>query len=162
VAGDKSGEDDPAATYHHASEELVAAVERTVAGWVERSVAQRHRAWAGDVPAPVATAARDAGEAARAEVVGALRTLVGRDVEAQATNPLSVLRDAVRHPTAVLAAAGVPAVRRDDFAERSFPDDVYDLSPASFADVDAELAEPGLRWGAAKALVVLSRHRRRS
>ena len=50
--------------------------------------------------------------------------------------------------------------RRDEFAERTFPDDVYDLSPASFADVDPALHEPGLMWGAAKAHVIL--HRRRS
>jgi hypothetical protein len=43
---------------------------------------------------------------------------------------------------------------------RSFPDDVYDLTPASFADVDPALHEPGLVWGAAKAHVHLARRRR--
>jgi hypothetical protein len=60
----------------------------------------------------------------------------------------------------VLRAAGVPPVRRDEFAEHAFPDDVYDLAPASFADVDPSLHEPGLVWGAAKAHVHLSRRRR--
>jgi hypothetical protein len=72
-----------------------------------------------------------------------------------------VLRAAVRHPTAVLAEAGVPEVVRDRFAEETFPADVYDLSPAAFADIDPALAEPGLVWGAAKAHVVLTRRRRR-
>ncbi|MEO7555966.1 MAG: hypothetical protein ABIV94_05100, partial [Acidimicrobiales bacterium] len=70
-----------------------------------------------------------------------------------------LLRRAVRYPTAVLAAAGVPPVVRDAFAERAFPDDDYGLTPATFADVDPALHEPGLAWGAAKAHVHLSRRR---
>jgi hypothetical protein len=50
-------------------------------------------------------------------------------------------------------------VPRDEFSVRSFPDDAYDLSPASFADVDPALHEPGLAWGAAKAYVHLARRR---
>ena len=48
---------------------------------------------------------------------------------------------------------------RDEVAVRQFPDDVYDLVPASFAEVDPELHEPGLVWGAAKAHVHLARRR---
>ena len=48
---------------------------------------------------------------------------------------------------------------RDRFAEQTFPDDVYDLVPASFADVDPSLHEPGLLWGAAKAHTVLVRRK---
>jgi hypothetical protein len=70
-----------------------------------------------------------------------------------------LLRAAVRIPTGVLAAAGVAPVDRDDFARRNFPDDPYDLTPASFADVDESLREPGLVWGAAKAHVHLARRR---
>jgi hypothetical protein len=162
--GDVAGEraDDPQATYRRCSDDLVAAVDHAVAGWVERAVCGRQLAWAGAVPPAVEAAAKAAGEEARSEVVARLRALVALDVEAQTTNPLSLLRAAVRWPTAALAAAGVPEVVRDDFAERAFPADVYDLSPASFADVDPALAEPGLRWGAAKALVVLARRRRRA
>ena len=39
-------------------------------------------------------------------------------------------------------------------------DDVYGLAPASFADVDQSLYEPGLEWGAAKAHAHLTRHKR--
>jgi hypothetical protein len=53
----------------------------------------------------------------------------------------------------------VPAIERDRQAEAQFPDDDYDLTPASFADLDPALHEPGLRWGAAKAHVHLRRHR---
>ena len=67
---------------------------------------------------------------------------------------------AVRYPTAVLVGAGVPPVERDEFTERRFPEDVYDLAPATFADLDPSLHEPGLTWGAAKAHVHLARRRR--
>ena len=50
---------------------------------------------------------------------------------------------AYRWPTAVLVAAGVPAVERDPFAERTFPDDIYDLVPALFADLDPRCKMPG-------------------
>lgn len=157
--------DDPAdvaALADHAAA-LITALDATVAGWVQRVVAERWRSWRGeDLPAELLVAARQAGEDARAEVVPALRVLLATDVEQQRTNPLSVLRAAVRHPTAVLAAAGMPEVQRDAQAERFFPDDVYDLSPAAFADIDPSVHEPGLRWGAAKAHVVLRRHRPRT
>ena len=70
---------------------------------------------------------------------------------------MAVLRRAVRYPTEVLAAAGAAPVERDDFAIDRFPDDVYDLTPASFGDIHPDLQTPGLVWGAAKAFA----HRRR-
>jgi hypothetical protein len=59
----------------------------------------------------------------------------------------------------VLDELGVGPPDRDEFARRNFPEDRYDLTPASFADVDPTLHEPGLVWGAAKAHVVLQRRR---
>ena len=74
-------------------------------------------------------------------------------------NPLALVRQAVPYPTEVLRSAGVPPVARDEFAARQFPDDDYDLAPTSFAELDPELHEPGLVWGAAKAHVHLARRR---
>ena len=102
-----------------------------------------------------------AGLQAGAAAIPALRDLLGTDVDQQRTNPLSILRALVRYPTDVLRAAGARPVARDEFAQRNFPDDVYDLTPAAFADVDPALHEPGLLWGAAKAHVHLARRRRR-
>ena len=70
-----------------------------------------------------------------------------------------VLRAAVRYPTAVLRRAGVPPVVRDEFRERAFPEDSYDLAPAGWKDVDESLHEPGIIWGAWKAKTVMDRHR---
>jgi hypothetical protein len=84
--------------------------------------------------------------------------LVALDIDDQRSTPLTLLRAAVRYPTEVLQAAGVPPVERDPIQIRLLPDDLYDLSPASFADVDPALREPGLMWGAAKALAHRRRH----
>jgi hypothetical protein len=139
------------------AEALVAALP----GWVERSVADRFRAWSGVEPPPaVVTAAREAGAAAVREVEPPLRALLAQDVDEQRANPLAIVRRAVVHPTHVLRAAGVPPVVRDAHAARLFPADDYDLSPAAFADLHASVHEPGLEWGAAKAHVVLRRRRR--
>ena len=139
---------------------LADAVVAALPGWVERSVAARFADWSGQ-PAPdeVREAAAAAGREAVAEVEPPLRQLLATDVDAQRTNPLALLRRAVRHPTDVLARAGVPPVERDAHAERLFPADLYDLGPAAFADLGPEVHEPGLVWGAAKAHVLLRRRR---
>lgn len=151
---------DAAALAEHA-EVLVRAVESVLGAWVVRAVRLRWLAWAAEEPpGEVVLAAREAGHRACASVVPALRHLLQTDVDAQRSNPLSLLRAAVVYPTGVLADAGVPDVVRDADAERLFPDDRYDLSPGSFSDIDPSLHEPGLVWGAAKAHVVLARRRR--
>jgi hypothetical protein len=138
---------------------LADAVAAALPGWVERSVARLVTAWTGSGPdAALADAAREAGRRAAVEVGGEVRALVEADIDDQRTTPLSLLRAAVRYPTEVLRDAGVPPVVRDAIQERLLPDDVYDLSPATFADVDPALAEPGMLWGAAKALAHRRRH----
>ena len=152
--------DDAAALARHA-DALADAVDATVAGWAARCVTSRWAQWRGGAPTPeVVDVATTAGERVRAEVTPALRELLRTDVDAQRTNPLAVLRAAVRHPTAALRHLGVPPVPRDEQARRLFPDDAYDLAPGSFADIDPSVHEPGLVWGAAKAHVVLRRRRR--
>lgn len=138
---------------------LADAVEVALPGWVERSVSRIMAAWSGGAPdAGIVDAAREAGRRAGAEVGAEVRMLLAADIDDQWTTPLSLLRAAVRYPTGVLQAAGVPPVERDPFRERLEPGDLYDLSPASFADVDPSLAEPGMVWGAAKALAHRRRH----
>lgn len=134
-------------------------VEAAVPGWIERLVAERMVAWRGEVPEGVRVEAVSAGEAARDEVAPVMRALLAADIDEQATNPLEVLRVATHHAHAVLDRHGMPPVRRDEFSERSFPADVYDLMPATWSDVDPALHEPGIAWGAAKAFVHKARRR---
>jgi len=139
-------------------EALASAIDNAIGPWVERSVARIMTAYAGAVPPAVAADAHRAGTEAAAVVGAEVRRLLALDAERQPTNPLSILRAAVRYPTAVLQRAGVPPVVRDEFRERAFPDDSYDLAPASWKDVDEALHEPGIIWGAWKAKTVMERH----
>ena len=115
-------------------------------------------AWRGAAPdEDERDAAREAGRQAAAEVGRRLGALLDLDVDEQRETPLTILRDAVRYPTEVLRAAGVPPVVRDEFRERAFPEDLYDLAPATWADVSPDLTAPGLAWGAWKAMTVKRR-----
>lgn len=151
--------DDARALARHAAA-LLAAMDAALAGWVTRCVLQR---WADHTrsrpPATLVAAAEEAGRQAQVAVVPVLERLLASDVDEQWTSPLAVVRGAVALPTQVLASAGVPPVERDPQAQAMFPDDVYDLTPASFADLGPEVAEPALVWGAAKAHVILRRRR---
>jgi hypothetical protein len=152
---------DDDAMFRAHGEALADAIDHVLEGWVVACVDRILRAWQDGAPpsADVMARAAAAGRAARAEVVPELRALLALDLDEQRANPLALVRRAVRFPTAVLREAGVAPVVRDEFAERSFPDDDYGLTPASFADVDPSLHEPGLVWGAAKAHVHLVRRR---
>lgn len=88
-----------------------------------------------------------------------LERILLADPDAGAGSPLAAIRASTRPVTEHLRALGVPPVGRDAFAEENFRDDVYDLGPATFADIDESLHEPGLLWGAARAHVHLRRRR---
>jgi hypothetical protein len=151
--------DDGAAAFAAYGARLADGIEAALPGWVEHSVERLLVAWTGAADAEVVAEARRAGLAAQADITPQVRALLALDVDAQRANPLAVVRSAVRYPTAVLQAAGVPPVQRDAVAEQQHPDDLYDLTPATFGDLDPALHEPGLEWGAAKAHLHLSRHR---
>lgn len=138
---------------------LADAARAAVPGWLVRCVVETARRQ-GAVPTPQMRAdAQAMSDEWAPQVMAELDALLATDADAQTRNPLSVLRAAVRHPTAVLASYAVPAPVRDEFAVRNFPADIYSLSPATFADIDASLQEPGLIWGAWKAKTLLDRRR---
>jgi hypothetical protein len=145
-----------------AAERLAAAVEGVLPAWVERSVRRRLSDWTGGADPAVMSQTVAVGHRASAEVGDELRRLLAADIDEQWTNPLAILRGAVRYPAEVLRRAGVPPIVRDEFDERHFPDDDYGLVPRAFADVDPSLADVGLAWGAAKAHAHLTRHGRRT
>ncbi len=150
--------DDLAALARYAAE-LGDAIAAAVPGWVDRSVRGVLADQAIAVDGAVAEAIGRAAAAAAADGVPRVRALLATDVDRQRGNPLAILRSLVRYPTEVLRSAGARPVARDEFQQRNFPDDDYDLAPAAFADVDPALHEPGLVWGAAKAHVHLARRR---
>lgn len=127
---------------------LADAVVAAMPAWVQRSVDAHARG----------LDASAAAEAAVAEVAPRLRALLTADVDQQRGNPLAIVRDAVVHPTRVLREAGVEPPRRQRFDEEHFPDDPYGLVPMTWRDIDEDLHEPGLVWGAMKAHVHKQRH----
>ncbi len=131
--------------------ELAAAVDRVLPGWVVRNV----RRFRDDLDLE-ATAA---GEEARREVGVRMRRLLETDLDQQRSNPLAILRTAIRYPTQVLSAAGVPGVVREPFAVEAFPEDIYNLSPATWSDIDPVLPDYGIAWSAWKAHEFLRRRR---
>lgn len=138
------------------AEALADGVEQALPRWVAASVARRL------APPEVEERQAEIAEAGRAAVddVGRrVRELLQLDIDEQWTNPLSLIRSAIRYPNAILAAAGAVEVERDDQAVRFLPEDAYDLAPASFADLGPELHDLGIGWGAAKAHVHLRRRR---
>ena len=140
------------------SEQLEHALADAVPAWLERSVvvvATRAGVRSTQLDTDASAMALDAAPM----VLDEIHRLLTTDVDEQRSNPLSILRAAVRFPTSVLQAHDVAPVRRDDFARRVFPEDVYALSPATWADIDESLQEPGLIWGAWKAKTVLDRRR---
>ncbi len=146
--------------FAEASARLVDEVTDRLGAWVLDSVVRIHDAWAGHTPAAVRDDAAEAGRRAAEVVGGRLATLLAADVDEQRVNPLAVLRRATAFPTEVLARHGVAEVVRDRDAEARFPGDVYDLTPAAFADIAPELHEIGILWGAAKARAHLARRPR--
>jgi hypothetical protein len=90
-------------------------------------------------------------------VAGELAALLAVDPAEQGATPLEVIRSAVVEPTAVLAAAGLPDVVRDEFDERSWPDDRFGLVPRTVKALDDDLAAVHFAWGVAKAAVVRAR-----
>ena len=128
-------------------------VRQALPEWVMSAVERR----VSEMSPEIREAAEAAGSAAAAEIGGEVARLLAADIDDQRENPLALLRQAVRFPTEVLRAVGAGPAERDDFAIDRFPDDIYDLTPASFGDIHPDLQTPGLTWGAAKAFV----HRRR-
>lgn len=146
-----------------AGDAIVNGVNAQLPAWIEAQVGRILDAWgrADDATRAQAEAgAVDAGPRAAARVTAELRALFAHDVAEQRVTPLEIVRTAVREPTAILVAAGVPPIDRDAFAERSFPDDRYGLVPVTLADLgDDELGPLQLVWGMAKAAVLNARAR---
>lgn len=146
--------------YRDAAQALADGLDTTVEGWILRVVDERLPAdWSATRRAGLRPRIEAVAAEIHADVVPRLAALVGTDVDHQSAGPLGVLRSAVGPANALLAAEQVPPPKRDPVTEAMFPDDPYHLGPANFDDVNPALHDAGLLWGAAKAHLVLSRHR---
>jgi hypothetical protein len=139
---------------------LANAIEGAIPGWVTGSVERVMANQSAIMTPEIRRAADAAASGAQATAGAAIRALLSQEIDDQHGTPLMILRQTVKFPTRVLQAAGMSPVRRDRFAERAFPDDLYDLTPASLADIDPALTDLGISWGAAKAFEHKRRHGR--
>ncbi len=140
------------------SQELAAAIDAHIEGWIASSVRERLDSAGIDRGADIDRALAAAATSCRADVAAKLSDLFAADIDDQHTTPLAVIRSCLHHAAGVLAGAGVAPVERDEFERRSFPGDLYGLNPSTMADIHESLAEPALVWGAAKAHIHRSRH----
>lgn len=138
--------------------DLLATAERVVPDWLRRITLDAARRGGVD-PARLEADLEARVGALAAEACAELGALLRLDVDEQATTPLAILRGAVAGPTDLLAGHGVPPRPADPSLVERFPADVYGLGPAAWADIDPALHEPGMVWGAWKAMTVLRRRR---
>lgn len=135
----------------------MAGVERVLPSWARAQAERIVDAWGrheGDARRAILDRAQSAGESAALRVTEQLRDIMERDPDDHRVTPLQVVRSAYREVTVVLREAGIPPVERDEFTERSFPDDDYGLVPDTLGDLgDEDLAPLHLAWGVAKATV---------
>ena len=138
------------------AQQLLEVATEVAPDWLRR-ITVGAAAAAGFDPESISPALESMVELESERLLRALGQLLATDVDDQRTNPLSLFRAAVAAPTAWLSAAGVPATRSDRFTGDLFPDDTYGLGPATWSDIDPRLHEPGLIWGAWKAMTILRR-----
>jgi hypothetical protein len=134
---------------------LLDALSAALPVWVGRAL--RRRAPADVPPGELDRCAAEVTVQVAALVRPRLEALLLTDIDEQRSSPLALVREAVPVLTEALDSLGAASVARDGFAVDRFPGDRYDLTPATWADIDEAVAEPGLRWSAAKAF----EHRRR-
>lgn len=101
----------------------------------------------------------EVGERIGADVEARMSDVLGKPVEEQQMGPLQIVRDGLAPVTQFLAGMGVAAPERDEFSRRVFPADIYGIAPASFREINEELHDVGIAWGAAKAWLHLQ-HRK--
>lgn len=147
------------AAWRRIGEDLRAAVGAAVPSWLERIVggvlATQQITPEGSFPQDFQAMA----ERTSRFVDTGLETLFAADPDEQRGTPLGVLRAALRFPSELLDAHGAVAVRRDDMARWSVPEDRYNLCPANLAELSDEAGQLGLAWGAGKAHIHLKRRR---
>jgi len=88
------------------------------------------------------------------ELERTLGDLLTRPESDQARSPLELVRAATRPVTAALADLGLRPPSRDPFLTETYPEDVYDLYPASSQSLGEEVWRLHLDWGKAKAMRV--------
>ncbi len=134
-------------------------LEEALPRWVEACVRNTYEASGAQWHQQIADETSNAANKCVKELMQELTELFEADVDRQIANPMSILRKAAVYPTEVLVGNEVPPVQRDDYSEVTFPQDIYDLTPAAFLDFGQRCHELGITWCAAKAHAHFARRR---
>lgn len=127
--------------------------------WIRSAVLGVVAAQQLDLPDDAESLVADAGQRGATFVDRRMAALLHTDIDRQTTTPLSIFRDAVRFPVEVLHRLGAHQVHRIDVSRWAFPNDPFDITPATLSDIDADLQAAGIVWGATKAGLHLQRRR---
>lgn len=84
-----------------------------------------------------------------------LDTLLAQPYNQQRRGPLELFQEAMRFPTEVLAEEGHDPIEREAAVVNALPGDIFDLAPASSAQLGDAVWQAHLRWGAAKAAAIV-------
>ena len=105
--------------------------------------------------------AESVGWEAAEEVEGKASELLAvvEDLRPAPARVLGLLQDAVAYPASVLRRARVPKARRDRLAMKLYPDDDYNLTPRSLAELHPMMPELLASWEGARSAVVRERSR---
>ncbi len=141
---------EPAARMAEEGRLLVDAVGRHLAPWVADRLRERFPAIDDDTVSGVT-------EQVVSTAMTALTDLVASEPQQQTTTPLAIVRASMTPATRALHDGGIEPIRRDPVQRRIDPDDPFGLGPANWAELGDDVAEAGLRWGAAKAFEHLRR-----
>lgn len=71
---------------------------------------------------------------------------------------LEVLQEAVAYPAGVLQEAHIPRARRDRWAVRRFPSDIYNVAPRSLAELHPMMPELLVSWEEARLAILRARY----
>jgi hypothetical protein len=109
--------------------------------YIEARIAER------GYPVVSSTVLDDAGD----ELKDRLDALIRKPATEQRRSPLEIFQAACAAPNAALLEMRVEPPDRDPTTANALPGDIFDLAPASSAEIGEEVWQAHLAWGVAKA-----------
>lgn len=140
--------------FHEYGQRLLETISNSIRGWLHATMSNRLGEDASEYDL------RDALEQVALDVEQSIAVLVNADIDEPLSGPLERIRRAVEPLNDVLDELGAPQRPRDPVEAAMRPADRHALGPMTFRDLDDDVHDAGIAWGAAKAHLHLQRRRR--